>query len=805
MDAQQFIRHAIDGNAILFTGAGFSWGATNRAGKTIPSGLGLAKMLLGAVGYAGRELPLDKAAGAYLRRKNETDLVELLVDEFSPQGTTVDHQVVAGIPWRRAYTTNYDTVYEKARRAAGSKVTSVDAVDEPREHLHKGSVIVHVNGSIERLSADRLGNSFKLTAVSYATDAFMNSPWAFHFRSDLRSAKAIVFVGYSMYDLDIRRILFEEDVSDRCMFVTAPLNADNELDAEDLSDLGLLVPIGLTAFAKLVEAELATYKAHDEELLLSAWSEVAGVSPVADKPSDREVQDFLVYGREAQTLLHEASGPNAGDYCVPRLQAERICSELKQGPGVVALYGGLGTGKTFISEIAGGLLARAGIRVFRLDRASSEAIPEAEAILDLPGEKMFILDGYFRHLDLLRRLADLARSDLRVLLLERTSRHELLRDEVARILKLPMFEIDVDDLSRDEVLDSVKLLDRYGLWGERQSWNESRKAGFVRVDCESKLSHLLVSVLDAVHISEKFRDVLTANSNAKELRAILICVASLTVLSHPALVATVQELLAPNVLLNRYRRYSELRDIVDITSRVVVARSPVLALHLLHKIFTASEVASVLVLMMRNASNLRRDDEFRAIHGDLMRYGNISLILPEKQRLAATIKYYENIKDLPGAARNPQFWLQYAIGCLANRQLDRAERYFADAYSFAKKDPTYDTFQIDNHHARFLLQKALTEQPVNDAISLVIAAKEIVLRQIRTEVRHYPFRVALGFFDVYESLLPKLSPDSKKQIQGILSEIYGYASRVPVGLRNNRYVLECVRRWGALARGSVAS
>ena len=46
MDVQQFIRHALDGNAILFTGAGFSWGAKNRVGTDIPSGEKLAAMLV---------------------------------------------------------------------------------------------------------------------------------------------------------------------------------------------------------------------------------------------------------------------------------------------------------------------------------------------------------------------------------------------------------------------------------------------------------------------------------------------------------------------------------------------------------------------------------------------------------------------------------------------------------------------------------------------------------------------------------------------------------------------------------------
>lgn len=804
MNVRQFVRHAIDGSAVLFTGAGFSWGAKNRLDKQIPGGNRLASMLLDSIGYEGREIPLDKAAAAYLRRKSEADLVNLLGDQFIPESVAPDHQVIAGLPWRRVYTTNYDTVYEKARRGAKLKVTSLDAVDEPREHLHKGNVIVHINGSIDRLSVERLGRSFKLTAASYAADAFMDSPWAFHFRADIRAAKAIIFIGYSMYDLDVRRILYEEDVSDRCLFITAPITEDNELEAEDLADLGLLAPIGLSDFATQVKDELASYKPVEEDLLLSAWSEVLGPKPAAIRPSDSDVQNFLIYGIESPSLLFEAGGSDAAKYSIPRLQVERICAELQAKSCVVALHGGLGTGKTFIAKIAAARLARSGVRVFWLDAASHSATSEAEAILALPGDKVFIVDGYYRQLNMLRRLSELDRSALRLLLVERTSTHELLRDEVVSVTRLPIVEIDVDDLNRSEIENSIRLLNTYGLWGERQALPDQRKESFVCVDCESKLPHLLVSVLDAAHISEKYRDLLERNPSFADVRKIVICVAALTVLSHRVLVTTVQELLGSKVILARYRRYEELREIIDIGARQVVMKSPVLSLHLLQKVFKGGEVADVLTQMMVSANVLRReDDEFRSISNNLMRYGNVSLILPEKQRLAATIKYYESIKDLPGVARNPQFWLQYAIGCLANRQLDRAGRYFDAAYSLAERDSAYDTFQIDNHYARFLLHKAVTDQSIGDSMLQIMEAKEIVIRQIRGEVRHYPYRVALSFFDVYDALIQRMSPDSKKQVQGILSEIHGYASRAGSSLRNNRYVLECLRR-GDVLFGPIA-
>lgn len=799
MDIEQAIHHALDGDAVLFTGAGFSWRARNRIDGHIPSGAKLAELLLDQIGYTGKTTPLDKASAAFLRRKSDTDLVNYLVDQFTAKEVTSSHKTIAALPWRRVYTTNYDTVYELGRKQAGRKVTSLDALDEPKDHLHKGNVIVHINGSVDRVSTTRLHNSFKLTATSYATDAFMNSPWAFHFRADLRAAKAIIFIGYSMYDLDIRRILYEEDMSDRCVFVTAPVTDDNELEAEDLSDLGLLVPIGVDAFAEQIQVCSDTHTQRDEELLLSVWTELSGPSVPTTPPTDQQVQDFLIFGRDSAPLLSEATGPNAGQYCIPRAHIERICTILRAGPNTVVLHGGLGTGKSFIANVAGQLLVRAGLRVFRIDMPSKDATAEAEQILSVAGEKVFIVDGYRRHLDLLKRISELTGSDCRLLLLERSSSHELVADDLEKISKTIPHEFDVDDLMATELQGAIRLLDRHGLWGDRQALSDGQKLNYLRRDCEAKLSHLLVSVLNAAHITERYRDILATTPNERELRTVLIAVAALTVLEHTPRVPLLQELLGSNVILNKYRRYSELKDIIDISSREIRMKSSVLAQHLLQKVFVAGHVVEALIVLVRRASELRRDgDEFRYIHSDLMRYSSVAQMLPEKDRLNAIVKYYENLKDLPSTRENPQFWLQYAIGCLTHRNLPRAEIYFSTAYSFARKLENYDTFQIDNHYARFLLQKAVTEESMLDAMKQVYDARDIVLKQVKSEVRNYPFRVARGLFDAYDTLSPRMSDDMKKQLRASLAEIFRRASDITGKLRNDRYIQECIQRGTAL-------
>src|SRR5699024_10303378 len=71
------------------------------------------------------------------------------------------------------------------------------------------------------------------------------------------------------------------------------------------------------------------------------------------------------------------------------------------------------------------------------------------------------------------------------------------------------------------------------------------------------------------------------------------------------------------------------------------------------------------------------------------------------------LRYYENIKSLPSCDKNPHFWLQYAIVKLSEHDYEQAQIYFNVAYSFAKRIDNFDTYQIDNHYARFILENEI--------------------------------------------------------------------------------------------------
>lgn len=788
MTLDEAVKHALDGNAVLFLGAGFSWGAENIEGNPIPNGKALSKLLLSEVGYSGTA-PLDKASAAYLRRATPEQLVEKLIPLFTVKTTTDSHRAIAKLPFRRVYTTNYDSVYEEARRQEGLAFHSVIAADDPRQNFNRENLVVHLNGSITRLTEDQLGTTFKLVSESYAADSFESSRWAFHFRNDLRIARAVIFVGYSMYDLDIRRAVFGEDISEKCYFITAPITTENALDAEDLSDLGVVAPVGLDQFACEVREIESTYSPEEPEILLNEWMEVPALSSSTVMTTDQEVINFLEIGDFSDALKNELIGPHKNEFSIDRPVIGHISEELITGSTQVVIVGELGSGKSVICDVVAQELIRQGYDVYSLVGSSPDEIGEAELICGLNGKKLLIVENYQRHLDFLTWFSQSKPQDTVLLITARPSAHDLLQSELYEMFGPTLRLHEISTLSHEETLGAVALFDRYGLWGDLAAWGRDRKAERIRRDNSSALSSLLLDMLKSRHIGRRFTDVLQSSGNRKDVEAVLICAFSLEVVSIYPRVSHIEELLAHSVDWAGLRNQAALRSIISFSSHAIHARSSVLSRYLLHEVFTAKRICEVLVRMVKEADERRVSKEYYQILNTLMRYGSVSSILPEASRLESTINFYEGVKNLSSTKRNPQFWLQYAIAAMAIGRLERAERYFKDAYALAWDG--YDTFQIDNHYARFLIEKGIVNADISDAILQVNKATKIVLQQMASEVRYYPYRVATGIFRFYDKVKRQLSPADKASFKRTFLEIEKRTESAGGGLKKNRYVIEC--------------
>lgn len=194
MDLDKAIGSLLDGDAVLFAGAGFTSGAMNIMEKPFLQGNQLAKHLTNKCGIS-EELNLEDAADAFIEHFDPEELISELKKQYTAKVISEVHSLVAGLPWKVIYTTNYDDILEMAFKENSKLLTPVTLSQDPHNVLKSGTLAIHLNGYIHKLD---IGNYGK----------------------DLKHAKSVFFLGYSLaYDLDIKRILADiPSLNDKCFF-----------------------------------------------------------------------------------------------------------------------------------------------------------------------------------------------------------------------------------------------------------------------------------------------------------------------------------------------------------------------------------------------------------------------------------------------------------------------------------------------------------------------------------------------------------------------------------------------------------
>ncbi|HCR1935601.1 TPA: SIR2 family protein, partial [Enterobacter roggenkampii] len=252
VNIDEMFRRINSGKAIIFTGAGFSRNAKNIANVEPPLAKALSKKIGALAGLGDDNEDLMFTSHFYLKHGSKNELLKLLKDNFVLREVSESHQKICSLPWRRFYTTNYDNSIELASLLVGKRIESLDIDDLPKDYLSQGDLCVHLNGVIDKATIADLDSKIKLTNSSYLSpQSFLSSQWNYVFKRDLETASAVIFVGYSMYDMDVQRLLYQTDSLVEKTYFIVHENASFQ-ETFFLTDFGHVLTVGVDGFAKLI-------------------------------------------------------------------------------------------------------------------------------------------------------------------------------------------------------------------------------------------------------------------------------------------------------------------------------------------------------------------------------------------------------------------------------------------------------------------------------------------------------------------------------------------------------------------------
>lgn len=355
------MRHALDGTAMLFVGSGVGFLSRTASDDTLPNGRGLADILHTKLGIEPGRHSLQRISQHAVSKLGIDDVLAVLRHRLKVSSVDERLQRLYNAPWQRIYTTNYDDAIEVSRR--GTSIASSFTLRDDPMTAPQGA-IVHLNGFIDAIRPGSLDADAVLTDVSYSINEFQDSEWARQFLIDIRTSRSVIFVGYSMSDLDIVRLLLSDEEIRKKTFIYVSPDTD-EVDIDALSRYGLVLTGGFDdLYGSFADASSSYIPVRN-----AVFTELRKVE-IRDFSSDispaETVYRQLVYGRVAEREFLLSENPLPGvHYVGPRAQVDRALEHMSLGQGRdLFIHGELASGKSCACLLAAKHFLTSGYEVY---------------------------------------------------------------------------------------------------------------------------------------------------------------------------------------------------------------------------------------------------------------------------------------------------------------------------------------------------------------------------------------------------------------------------------------------------------
>ncbi|WP_429044214.1 SIR2 family protein [Aeromonas hydrophila] len=758
MTIDEAIEYAISGEAILFLGAGFSRDAISLTGETIPDAITLANKL------SSEAYPLEpptnnlmQASEDYIESFGEQDLTFKLKKHFTVEHNSINTGDIFDCTWKRIYTTNYDNLIECKLHHHKKVFTSLCLSDYPSSMIPNAINVIHINGFIDKLNARDLKSTFKLTESSYIAETFESSDWKIVFQSDLRSSKAIIFIGYSLYDIDISRILSDNlELKNKTIFITHELAPRRDIRKQE--NFGTVYPISLNGFTSLLSSKLAIYKIKTPKSNYQGVIEY--VKPTPSKSNDViDVHNLLMFGTLSLDRLAFSAESKDNDYVALRCQVLEL-ERLLLNKGTVVIHSRIANGKNVFIEQAKYHLHSLGYDIF--DKKIGHELSTDDINLILTKKKPIIfIKNYTKELACLRTIQAFNHDKILLVLTARSNLHDIYSADLSCIIT-DYSDVDINKLRRNEISHIADIIFKSGLIGVHYSHNKEDIESIISIKCHGELSSILTYILNSPEVKSRFDMLIEKSCETPSIEKFL-AISSIAKLLSIELDYFDYDTIIPGFKYSeksvRSNEFTRQLVSTDESTRSTHTYNSIVSGLVLKFISSKNEVSfkNLLVSVYQQLEkNKNYEKKYYEMARELNIYSNINRFFGSKDS-KIILDYYSEISELLNNNGEPHFWLQFAIASINNRDYPLATSHMETAYSIAddrekyyqKKGQqyTYNRSWLNNQYARLILSEISDSYLHADCLDKIKIAHQMLLNENNL---HYPFKVAEEYFRIYK-------------------------------------------------------
>ncbi|MBY5368621.1 hypothetical protein HFO91_18435 [Rhizobium leguminosarum] len=602
-----------------------------------------------------------------------------------------------------------------------------------------------------------------------------------------------------------------EGMKERIFFILK--GKPNRSLEKKLNQFGTIIDFGIDGLADLIdEVEKDTSSPRID--YLSAWEKIALPISSSKALRDIDVINFMMSGSLDYELLRSDTINKNYKYVINRRYSDYIVEDIeKNSISNVLIYSNTGNGKTTFLDSLGYKLAARNYSVYRAASNSSLLLKEIPIIKDTPGKIVLLIDDAFSHVDTIKAVVALGRSDIYIVSTARTSQTELQEGDIRRAFNDSLELFSLDRLDADEVIECISFLDRYALWGSRQALSLEQKKRFIEEDCSGELRFVILEVLDSPVIKTRIQQILDLKGSPEtrdRIRAVLIASQLLNLAQVRPDLTLISELVQFDARKAIAEHAAHLRDFTLVRGGQITIRSSVFSDYVIKKLIETSIVIDVMIRVMRHLDVIHDNDpQCSYIYKNFSRFRFVESAISAEKRLVHMVKYFEDLKELDHSHAHPLFWLQYAMCRMSLSQFPEAARLFDVAYAISKRSGFRENRHLNNQWARFLLESRTNSNDYTDYMSAFNEAHRICVKQMIDEpLSNNPYRVAQNYLPFLERRVSDLTVGDLVGIVRSCSEVLRQSNARRGRSGHNTMVEQCVvvmKKTSALASDHLSS
>ncbi|QNP19556.1 SIR2 family protein [Providencia rettgeri] len=769
------------GDPVLFTGAGFSYGMTNLKNSQPKGVADLSAALLKDAGIGDSDdIPLKDIVDFYINENKTNDLIRILEDEFLISKVCNYHSELAGINWRRCYTTNYDFGFELACSNIQKKMRTINPITGS-EHLRDGNVCIHINGDMNILSKNSLLNEFALGDISYVLNKFDETYWFKLLKKDFESAPAIVFIGYSLYDEMIKKVLKSNDrFKDKTFIITSPHATQSDLFK--LKIYGHVLNIGTESFAEMIK------KKYNETILPIKQNSLRYLVKHDDTEDRKEIKmldinNFMLFGKIDRKIIHsdyKCFLNKDKNHFIPRSYHILECVEKIKKNKNILIKSEIGNGKSVLLEqLITHLSETENVNIYTPTEIDISSPPsyfdDLEKLIDSNVLSIVICDDLNLNRYLLSDFSMLKNATNIILV---SSIRNIEYDKID-FMNVEFDTINIDELStkpinteqKSEVDYLIELIDILNFWGEEKVTlpiNSKRK--ILEYEYDNQISEALLDLFSSENIINKISEYLNSILNDPKTKDISFLILLFKYLNIPIDNYIIKGLLGNDYIDSISFKKNEFIALFysDDRNSGFTNKSSIFCRVTLKNLFAnkykTETFLNLVGLIETEKGRKNSEKDSNIIHlkdsliKEIMRFSNIDNLLKDMDgKKSYLFSYYSDlILKAKWLSSESHYWLQLAMAKIANDRLDDAQNDLKTAYKWANEKQVirnYSTSSIDTQQARLYIKKSIKEQHDKAVWDYFISAHTLLSKCNNDKYRYRQVKEYEKFFNLKYNIL----------------------------------------------------